>query len=669
MFQNSMPANVNPAFYLPGMTNQNPAYNNLQPVRGTNQAWGGNIMPNQVYNNVPYQQAGFYPIQNALSPNSQLEQQVQPRPQAQLPNFKNSVQGSNGQAVEESSGTNQTNSSVKTKLVDQGAPKPVAMNKAKILPDYQDLSKDLDYQNSELYDAANKEAKSSIKKQPEDVSKGVSGNYKDAPTVNRQRTQDMNTPTRHEDMDDHNGRHSEETEILGSHQDGHPTLPPTSKTKSQISKPTQSTVAGQKVGSGQLGGHKNSEDFLDYPWLNYEQDPPRVSGKKGSRLNPVQVDKSTSNDRDGGNHVVDGDKILNSKQTYSKQESDSTAKNKVQPMRNRGGQPSRYDVDDYAFDYRKPSGGNRRPVYDRYGNRLDKTGNSQGPVKDSRYPYYDSGYPEGKNRNPYPVWDPYKDEYYYPDTETDPDITPDENQKLGLGFDSVQKGKTDDMSYKDAEESSKSKGSPNVNGPADKPSVQNTPSVTVPVAEPTPAPTQKQDPEANKAGTTSTETPKTVSSATGLSTSKQVEKDSKNSITESKNSITESKNSNTVSKNSNTESKNTDTGSMKIESSSKNVDQNSKNSGSDGKNSNSSSANVSDENGVSYHILNSGMVKVESFTDGSLGPVVALSLGLAITLMLLIFVGCRLRTVKRRLRKGRALHSNEADYLINGMYL
>ncbi|XP_052275355.1 low-density lipoprotein receptor-related protein 11-like [Dreissena polymorpha] len=235
--------------------------------------------------------------------------------------------------------------------------------------------------------------------------------------------------------------------------------------------------------------------------------------------------------------------------------------------------------------------------------------------------------------------------------------------------DQSKQGKADDMSYKDAEEPSKSKGSPNVNGPADKPSVQNTPSVTVPVAEPTPAPTQKQDPEANKAGTTSTETPKTVSSATGLSTSKQVEKDSKNSITESKNSITESKNSNTVSKNSNTESKNTDTGSMKIESSNKNPDQNSKNSGSAGKNSNSSSANVSDENGVSYHILNSGMVKVESFTDGSLGPVVALSLGLAITLMLLIFVGCRLRTVKRRLRKGRALHSNEADYLINGMYL
>lgn len=51
------------------------------------------------------------------------------------------------------------------------------------------------------------------------------------------------------------------------------------------------------------------------------------------------------------------------------------------------------------------------------------------------------------------------------------------------------------------------------------------------------------------------------------------------------------------------------------------------------------------------------------------GPIIALSLGLAFTLILLVFVACRLRNVRRRLRKGRPLHSNEADYLINGMYL
>ena len=62
-------------------------------------------------------------------------------------------------------------------------------------------------------------------------------------------------------------------------------------------------------------------------------------------------------------------------------------------------------------------------------------------------------------------------------------------------------------------------------------------------------------------------------------------------------------------------------------------------------------------------------VLIKSPTDSNQGPIVALALGLGICLMLLIFVGCRLRTVKRRIRRGKSLHSNEADYLINGMYL
>ena len=49
--------------------------------------------------------------------------------------------------------------------------------------------------------------------------------------------------------------------------------------------------------------------------------------------------------------------------------------------------------------------------------------------------------------------------------------------------------------------------------------------------------------------------------------------------------------------------------------------------------------------------------------------VVILSLGLITTAIALLVVGCRLRTMRRRLRKGRAINSNEADYLINGMYL
>lgn len=64
-----------------------------------------------------------------------------------------------------------------------------------------------------------------------------------------------------------------------------------------------------------------------------------------------------------------------------------------------------------------------------------------------------------------------------------------------------------------------------------------------------------------------------------------------------------------------------------------------------------------------------GLVIVEAPNDSNQGPIVALALGLGVTMMLLVYVGCRLRNVKRRIRKGRALHSNEADYLINGMYL
>ncbi|XP_019618702.1 PREDICTED: low-density lipoprotein receptor-related protein 11-like isoform X5 [Branchiostoma belcheri] len=52
------------------------------------------------------------------------------------------------------------------------------------------------------------------------------------------------------------------------------------------------------------------------------------------------------------------------------------------------------------------------------------------------------------------------------------------------------------------------------------------------------------------------------------------------------------------------------------------------------------------------------------------GAVLPLALGLAVTALLLLVVGCRLRQVKGRLKYGRSLATNaEADYLINGMYL
>lgn len=66
--------------------------------------------------------------------------------------------------------------------------------------------------------------------------------------------------------------------------------------------------------------------------------------------------------------------------------------------------------------------------------------------------------------------------------------------------------------------------------------------------------------------------------------------------------------------------------------------------------------------------MSSEKVIIASTSDAE-GPIIALSLGLAFTVILLVLVGCRLRNVRHRLRKGRPLHQNEADYLINGMYL
>lgn len=62
--------------------------------------------------------------------------------------------------------------------------------------------------------------------------------------------------------------------------------------------------------------------------------------------------------------------------------------------------------------------------------------------------------------------------------------------------------------------------------------------------------------------------------------------------------------------------------------------------------------------------------------DGDKSPqssgaaVLALTLGLSVTGLLLVLVGCRLRRVRRRMmRRGRSPYAHDADYLVNGMYL
>ncbi|TNM94756.1 hypothetical protein fugu_017515 [Takifugu bimaculatus] len=51
------------------------------------------------------------------------------------------------------------------------------------------------------------------------------------------------------------------------------------------------------------------------------------------------------------------------------------------------------------------------------------------------------------------------------------------------------------------------------------------------------------------------------------------------------------------------------------------------------------------------------------------GAILPLALGLIITALLLLMIGCRLRLVRHKLKKARPLSTEESDYLINGMYL
>ncbi|XP_069017974.1 low-density lipoprotein receptor-related protein 11 isoform X1 [Embiotoca jacksoni] len=51
------------------------------------------------------------------------------------------------------------------------------------------------------------------------------------------------------------------------------------------------------------------------------------------------------------------------------------------------------------------------------------------------------------------------------------------------------------------------------------------------------------------------------------------------------------------------------------------------------------------------------------------GAILPLALGLVITALLLLMIGCRLKLVRHKLKKARPLTTKESDYLINGMYL
>lgn len=51
------------------------------------------------------------------------------------------------------------------------------------------------------------------------------------------------------------------------------------------------------------------------------------------------------------------------------------------------------------------------------------------------------------------------------------------------------------------------------------------------------------------------------------------------------------------------------------------------------------------------------------------GAILSLTLGLIITCVMAVLIGCRLRVVRRKMRKCGKSYAHDADYLVNGMYL
>ncbi|XP_056637841.1 uncharacterized protein LOC130445938 isoform X2 [Diorhabda sublineata] len=51
------------------------------------------------------------------------------------------------------------------------------------------------------------------------------------------------------------------------------------------------------------------------------------------------------------------------------------------------------------------------------------------------------------------------------------------------------------------------------------------------------------------------------------------------------------------------------------------------------------------------------------------GAVLSVSLGLIITFIMAVLIGCRLKVVRKRMRKGGKAYAHDADFLVNGMYL
>ncbi|XP_018562684.1 CREB-binding protein [Anoplophora glabripennis] len=70
---------------------------------------------------------------------------------------------------------------------------------------------------------------------------------------------------------------------------------------------------------------------------------------------------------------------------------------------------------------------------------------------------------------------------------------------------------------------------------------------------------------------------------------------------------------------------------------------------------------------VAYKVSDSNDLQ-DGISQTPRGAVLSVTLGLIITFIMAIMIGCRLKMVRRRVRRGKS-YAHDADYLVNGMYL
>lgn len=196
------------------------------------------------------------------------------------------------------------------------------------------------------------------------------------------------------------------------------TYPPSTKSKSQIEKPTQSTVPGRK---SEHGPAYTSERIEDFPiWMQYDGDSQNINAKKGKHFNVDSVPKE-SEMKSPQNTQPEPSSSINLKPASIKVDKSTEEEGRTDSddiNDNRNYKYNRYDDDTQHYGNRKfPSNSrDRHPSYDsdsyrdRYRDRYHR------PDQDSRYPYYDNTGYRGRDRYPYPVWDSLREEYYYPDS-------------------------------------------------------------------------------------------------------------------------------------------------------------------------------------------------------------------------------------------------------------